>query len=45
MTTLDFLPLEGEVDAPALTAEGRTLTYDELDAEVWRTALKLRRSA
>ena len=41
MTTLNFLPLEGEVDAPALTAEGRTLTYYELDAEVWRAALKL----
>ena len=41
MTTLDFLPLEGEVDAPALTAEGRTLNYGELNDEVWRTALKL----
>ena len=29
------------MDAPALTAEGRTLTYHELDAEVWRSALRL----
>ena len=38
---LDFLHLKGELDAPALTAEGRTLTYHELDAEVWQTALRL----
>ena len=41
MTTLDFLPLEGEVEAPALTAEGRTLNYGELNDEVWQAALKL----
>lgn len=29
------------MDAPALTAEGRTLTYHELDAEVWQSALRL----
>jgi acyl-CoA ligase (AMP-forming) (exosortase A-associated) len=38
---LDFLHLGGDLDAPALTAEGRTLTYHELDAEVWQSALRL----
>ncbi len=38
---LDWLPLEGKVDAPALIVEGETLTYGDLDTAVWRASLQL----
>ena len=40
--SLDLLAIRGGADAPALTVGKETLTYSELDSEVWRTALKLR---
>ena len=38
---LDWLPLEGEVDAPALIVGDETLTYGDLDTAVWRACLQL----
>jgi acyl-CoA ligase (AMP-forming) (exosortase A-associated) len=39
---LDHLTSCGQPDAPALTVGNETLSYTDLDREVWRTALKLR---
>ncbi|HET9336522.1 MAG TPA: acyl-CoA ligase (AMP-forming), exosortase A system-associated [Sphingomicrobium sp.] len=39
---LDWLALRGEPDAPALIVGEEVLTYIQLDAEVWKAALRLR---
>jgi acyl-CoA ligase (AMP-forming) (exosortase A-associated) len=39
---LDWLALRGGPDDPALIVGGETLTYTDLDAEIWRAALRLR---